>query len=440
MIFAGAGITDITPRTQVWMDGMLRARPSEGVHDSLSARALVLSDSHEVARSFVLVTVDVCALDGETTRAVRTGAALRTGLPASRIVVAATHTHAGPSTVGIFTPREPLYIEELTGRLIDLIALTASDTKPVELSFASGTEETISHYRRLLADDGHVVMNWVPYPPEHIVGPLGTADPQVSVVKVEGQSGVVALVFNHAGHPNVLSGDNYLLSADYPGVAARLLEAEFGGTALFFNGAQGSVDIDGLRHRDWEGMDRAGYALAQAASSVARASEPCRSPTFRSASVSYVLPGRRITDEEWRWAQAILEITGGKYDPIADGVGEDYKAVFYRRLHDAGPCDLPVEQTCLALGDCALLTFPGELYTEIGLIIKAQSPFRNTCIIGLANGYIGYVPTRRAISEGGYVEDTRRVGDAAEEVVLRHSLALLERVYASSAPASSVSG
>ena len=31
---------------------------------------------------------------------------------------------------------------------------------------------------------------------------------------------VLAVLFNHTGHPNVLSGDNYLLSADYPGLAA----------------------------------------------------------------------------------------------------------------------------------------------------------------------------------------------------------------------------
>ena len=47
-----------------------------------------------------------------------------------------------------------------------------------------GQEHTISHYRRLLADDGHVVMNWETYPPEQIVRPLGVADQEVGVVKI----------------------------------------------------------------------------------------------------------------------------------------------------------------------------------------------------------------------------------------------------------------
>jgi neutral ceramidase len=133
--------------------------------------------------------------------------------------------------------------------------------------------------------------------------------------------------------------------------------------------------------------------------------------------------------KEWEWAQRILAGTGGKFQAIADGIGDDYKAVFYQQLHETGPCDLPVEQICLALGDCALLTFPGELYTEIGQYIKMHSPFRRTYIIGLANGYVGYIPTRKAINEGGYSEDTRLVDEAAEESVVSHSLALLRSVY-----------
>ena len=67
-------------------------------------------------------------------------------------------------------------------------------------------------------------MNWEPSA-EQIVGPLGVADPEVGVVKIvaEGDPGdpaklgrVLALLFNHAGHPNVLSGDNYLLAPNLP--------------------------------------------------------------------------------------------------------------------------------------------------------------------------------------------------------------------------------
>lgn len=240
---------------------------------------------------------------------------------------------------------------------------------------------------------------------------------------------VLALLFNFAGHPNVMSGDNYLLSPDFPGIAAHLLEEQLGGVALFVNGAQGSVDIDGLRDRDWEGVERLGRALAQAVATTAADMPQPAAAAVCIASASYEIPSRKITAQEWLWAQDVLARTGGKIEALADGVGDDYLAVLYRDLRAAEGIDVHVEQVCIAAGDCAFITFPGELYTEIGMSIKAQSPFRLTYIIGLANGYIGYVPTRKAIGEGGYSEDTRHVDAAAEEITCRQSLALLRSVH-----------
>jgi hypothetical protein len=60
--------------------------------------------------------------------------------------------------------------------------------------------------------------------------------------------------------------------------------------------------------------------------------------------------------------------------------------------------------------------------------IKAESPFRHTYILGLANGCAGYVPTRKAIREGGYESETRGLDDGAEEIVVEQSLALLRSV------------
>ena len=45
---------------------------------------------------------------------------------------------------------------------------------------------------------------------------------------------------------------------------------------------------------------------------------------------------------------------------------------------------------------------PAEYFVEYGLEIKAKSPFNYTFIIGLANGYIGYIPTLEFFKEGGY--------------------------------------
>jgi hypothetical protein len=199
--------------------------------------------------------------------------------------------------------------------------------------------------------------------------------------------------------------------------------------ALFVNGAQGTMDIDGLRDRDWPGVERAGQALAGAVRDALARIVPSPSTIIRGALVRYSLPRRQITEREWAWAQEILARTGGAVQSVADGVGDDWKAVHYRDLRGMQDQPLEVEQTCFAVNGAAFLSFPGELYTEIGMRIKSESPFRHTYILGLANGQVGYVATRKAIAEGGYAEDTRQLDAATEDVVVAQSLALLRTVY-----------
>ena len=110
-------------------------------------------------------------------------------------------------------------------------------------------------------------MNWEPYPAEKIIGSLGEVDPEVGVLALfdaEKSDDLVGIVYNHAGHPNVLSGDNYLISGDYPGLASRILEEEFGCCGLFVNGAQGTMDIDGLRDRILRHVKASGSVMIEA--------------------------------------------------------------------------------------------------------------------------------------------------------------------------------
>lgn len=431
-MYAGTAEIDITPKGSVWMDGMIRSHRSTGVHDPLHARALCLASGKDVHDACVLVAMDLVGISQEDAQAARLGAEKATGIPWSRIVLAASHTHSGPATIGYFNPKETEYVRELVPILIALIQRSASTMEQAAAGCASGSEDTISHYRRLQARDGHVVMNWEPFPADKIVGPLGRIDPELGVLRVasvQEESRNLCVVFNHAGHPNVLSGDNYLISADYPGLAAQRVQEKFGCTAMFLNGAQGTMDIDGLRDRDWEGRQRIGTTLGKAVADVASRLPVSPVVRLRSSSVCYSIPSRRISQGEYAWARQILAQTGGKVQPLPDGVGDDFKAMLFQQLRDREQADNPVEQVCLALDDTAFISFPGELFTEIGMEIKRLSPFTHTYIIGLANGAIGYVPTREAIAQGGYEVETRRLDDSAVDLVTEHSLSLLRDVH-----------
>ena len=56
----------------------------------------------------------------------------------------------------------------------------------------------------------------------------------------------------------------------------------------------------------------------------------------------------------------------------------------------------------LRIGDLAITAIPNEVFAEIGLELKAKSPFKPTFNIELANGYNGYLPTPAQHKLGGY--------------------------------------
>ena len=101
-LMAGSAEVDITPPVGVLMAGNLKGRPSTGVDDPLHVKAVVLESGGE---RLVCVTYDLVGLPREEGDRCLVEAARKSGLPAERIVWAATHTHTGPYTSQWQPPR-----------------------------------------------------------------------------------------------------------------------------------------------------------------------------------------------------------------------------------------------------------------------------------------------------------------------------------------------
>ncbi len=80
--------------------------------------------------------------------------------------------------------------------------------------------------------------------------------------------------------------------------------------------------------------------------------------------------------------------------------------------------------------DLAIVALPGEIFVELGLAIKAASPFKHTFIAELANGSIGYVPNREAYPQGNYEVVSARGDAGSGEKLVETALKLLEEVHA----------
>jgi neutral ceramidase len=56
----------------------------------------------------------------------------------------------------------------------------------------------------------------------------------------------------------------------------------------------------------------------------------------------------------------------------------------------------------LRVGDGAIVTGPGEIFSEIGLAVRERSPADVTLYAGYTNGLISYFPAAASYPEGGY--------------------------------------
>ncbi len=77
------------------------------------------------------------------------------------------------------------------------------------------------------------------------------------------------------------------------------------------------------------------------------------------------------------------------------------------------------------------LFIPGELFVEIGLAIRTQSPYPSTFVVGYAEDAIGYIPTDQAFEEGGYELGPglwAKLGRGSEMILQQEALTLLGEV------------
>lgn len=104
----------------------------------------------------------------------------------------------------------------------------------------------------------------------------------------------------------------------------------------------------------------------------------------------------------------------------------------YKALDVAGRQDKPleVEVQVITMGkDLAWVSLPGEIFVELGLSIKAASPFKQTHAVELANGSIGYIPNRSAYMEGNYEVVSARCAEGSGEMLVTSAARMLAEMF-----------
>ena len=103
-----------------------------------------------------------------------------------------------------------------------------------------------------------------------------------------------------------------------------------------------------------------------------------------------------------------------------------------RGMEPGSKADMPAEVTAFGIkGDgvsIGLVSEPAELFCEYGMRARKHSPFATTLVLGLANGFIGYVPTPNVYTEGGYECEATNVAPEAGDQLCQTMIDALNAV------------
>ncbi len=413
---AGAATANITPWLGVTIPGGHRAGYAEDVHDELLAKALVLDNGRT---RLAFITCDLIAMPQNIAEPARQRVAKRCGIPVDHTMINATHTHSGGGIADLLgTDGDSDYIEWLHLKIADAAELACRRLRPARIGFASVEEDRIAFNRRWRMKDGTVRMNPGVADP-NLIEPSGPTDPELAMFYVEDLDGnPVSAVACYSLHYIGAGGG---ISADYFGHFFRQMQGYLGGECvpLLWNAASGQINnIDFSGRRRWK--DRGHVHAKKMANVLAghmlteiQLMEMQDTLDLASATGTFDFAPRTITPEDLEMADRILASPDNppRYDdgPFSWVVGQpiprsivDIYALECQRLAKLPSRMNAIVQT-FRLGNAAIAALPGEVFVESGLNIKSQASAGPVFIVSLANGYIGYICTDKALTEeGGY--------------------------------------
>ncbi len=419
------------------------------MHDPLYARILLLRQGRE---EVAIVGLDLLGFYRNDVQDLRRRAGF--DAPGRFLFVAATHTHSGPDTLGLWGPfygisgENPAYQTRIKESIAAALDRLEGALRPVTAEGARGSLDP----RGLCRDsrDPQVI------------------DPDLAVLRLKGKDGkAVATVVNWSCHAEVLGPKNRLLTADYPAALCARVEEKTGGACVFLNGMIGGLLTPDVTADDYAEAERVGRTVADAALALKTSARPSRPLAARAGPVL-------VPVENARYRLVLPALTFGHRLYAADGTPlprwKKWTLAARQLLVGLTPATEPWVRSEVAVvdaGPARLLGMPGELFPELAVggyggadafgrpvvdprdqnppdlsrapkgpylrdLVRAPAPM----LVGLAGDELGYVvpgydfkvrPGKLMLPRlPGHYEETNSIGPSATRILLDAAARLLK--------------
>lgn len=434
---AGAARLPVEPPLGLPMIGFVRRHePARASAGDLEVTAVAFE--RDTTRALV-IGVDTLGIQGEEADALRGRVAAATGAEPAAVLLNWNHTHCAPpggrSLLRLCgTVEDELrdtslaYAGFLADQVVAVARLAVSRLEEARVTWGLGSCDLAVNRRERTAE-GRVILGW---------NEDGIVDRQVPVLQAQRRDGsAIATVVGYGCHTVAVGPDVLAYSADYPGALRDAVRAWTGGECVYVQGAAGNVlprigfadslepaaemgrrialaALGALAGRDaWE-VEHARVADGSVTpiSRYERRVLPTRVPALAAVELDVELPLLPLPSPE---EIAALRTAADAALDAAVAAGADpgevnvlrYESTWARMTEQAirdGSARPAVSGPvhALRIGDGAIVTGPGEVFSEIGLAVRERSPAAVTLYAGYTNDLITYFASASAYPHGGY--------------------------------------
>lgn len=377
---------DITPDSPKMLLGYA-ARQSTGIRDRIYHRIVAIDDGNT---QFFLVSSDFCVISPSEYDDVAGMLQRELGIDPLNFWWSLTHTHSAPEVGVPGLPEvfmedrymhevDTTYESQVARSLVNGIIEARRKLAPARLGVGWGFSMANMN-RRALDEDGKASLGMNPDLP---------VDRRIGLIRLDKEDGTpLCLIANYAMHGTVLGPDNTKISADAQGVVSEYVEHETGAPMLYINGAAGNIaPIYSVRQQIYSTKDsELDQFKVLLGDQILEANKKIKSTTNKVKLFTGSLMIETARKANLNWPSDL-----GKYS----------------RATNSGTNLVRLPARFLKINeDIAIWSLPIELFCEISNEIRDRSPFPYTFYFGYTNGWLGYLPTEKAFTHGGYEVET----------------------------------
>jgi len=415
---------DITPEIGMEVPGGYGKAYARVIHDPCKVRAAVFDDGH---MRVALVGIDALIIRRPTVEAARTQIHQKTGIAPQAVLIAASHSHSSGPT-GMILPGEydhapPLvrqlayeksscadakYLALVERQIVEAVVAANDSRTEVFCGAGNGIEDKAAFNRRFRMKNGLCYTHPGQGNPD-IIEPAGPIDPNVGVIGAWNKDGkLLGCVVNYCCHAT--TGPTGI-SANWIYHLERTIRGMFSPdtVVVFLQGASGDVtQVDNLNPYVQPGQDRWGEIVggrvgAEAVKVLVSMHRGTLAPLDARSEMLTVARRKPRPDR----VRKCLELVQQSPEKVGHTEWTFAKEIVLLDALLAKEPTRTFEVQAIQIGPVGILANPAELFCQLGLDIRARSPFPITFIVELANDCVGYVPTEEALGPHGGGYETR---------------------------------